>query len=130
MKTKKILGFIIIGLIILEIILCGYIIYKESQPNKTCISGESCSEVQESTYGKVLGIEWSYIGLGAFILLLIFYYLNKMIFRIGTYIGSAVSLYLTSIQFFILKNMCVNCMEVHTIMFIILVLSFFYLKKI
>ncbi|VVB77648.1 Vitamin K epoxide reductase family protein [uncultured archaeon] len=124
MKTNKVLGLIIIALIILEIILCGYILNKESKPKNSCILGESCSEVQESAYGKVFGTPWAYIGIAAFFLLLVSYFINNKIFRIATCLGSIVSFYLIFIQLFVIKNICINCMEVHAVMFLILILSF------
>jgi len=129
MVKNKILAAIIIMLIIIELILCSYILYKELSPNKTCSSGESCNDVQESVYGNVIGIKWPYIGLVSFAILLIFFFANIKLFKIAAVIGGCISLYLVFIQLFIIKEICINCMEVHIVMFLILILSFFYKKN-
>ena len=124
MKTKNILNYIIIFLLIFEILLSLYLITKDlnkKQDQNICIIGKGCDIVQQSVYGQVFGIKLPFLAIFAFIILLILYFYNKKIFYFGIFLGTLFSLYLITVQLFILKHICSNCMIVDIIMILIFI---------
>jgi len=125
MNLKKIIiGSIIILLILIQISLCGWLIYKDLKGStNVCVIGETCSLVQDSIYGQVFGIKLPFYAIFAFTILLIIYFVNSKLFVAATSIGIITSAYLTIVQFFILKEICSTCMIVHVIMLLIFIMS-------
>ena len=124
MKLTIISG-IILALIVLEIFMSIYLIYENSKPKNTnvCIVGKGCSSVQNSTYGTIGGIKLQYISIFAFIALLAMFFISQRLFLAGTIFGGLFSLYLITIQLFVLNQICSNCMMVDVTMIAITVLS-------
>ncbi|MBI3026588.1 vitamin K epoxide reductase family protein [Candidatus Woesearchaeota archaeon] len=114
-----------IYLIILSLIgfaVSFYIFYTKKNDKKMyCIVGENCDEVVKSKYGKTFGIENTIPGM-AYYLFVFFYGIaslaNQNIFKgniiyyfiVIASIGSVLfSIYLTSVQAFVLKKWCEYC---------------------
>ena len=124
---------ILLMLIILLIIFAGINFYLSN--SGTCIIGDSnsCANVQNSEYGEILGIKVSLIGIIAFIFLFIVFvgavkygkYRDNFyeIFLISVVIGCLASVYFISLQLFILKATCVNCMIIDSTMLLVGVLT-------
>ena len=117
-------------LIVIEILFSGWLVYKNLTTADVCITGDSCNGVQNSDFGEIFGIKLSYLGLFAFITLLITYFVHKKVFLIATSIGSAVSVYLMVVQLFVLKEVCVNCIIIDGIMILIGIVSVVYFSRI
>lgn len=132
-RLKKALSIIIILFIILEIGLSIYLIINSLKPVDVCIIGESCSSVQNSIYGSILGVKVSYLAILAFVLLLSFKFIHKKIFILAGFIGALIALYFISIQLFVLKEICSTCFIIDSIMvftFLLILLELFIEKKI
>ncbi len=131
-RLKKALNIIIILFIILEIGLSIYLIINSLKPIDVCIIGESCSAVQNSIYGSILGIKVSYLAILAFVLLLSFKFIHKKIFLLAGFIGAIIALYFISIQLFVLKEICSTCFIIDSIMvltFLLILLDLFIENK-
>lgn len=124
---------ILLALIALLVIFSGINFYLSN--SSACIVGSTtaCADVQNSEYGKILGIKVSLIGLIAFIFLL-FVYIGSMkegkykdnfyeIYLIAVIIGFAASLYFISLQLFVLKATCINCMIIDGTMLLVALLT-------
>lgn len=138
MKIKKYNIYIglLLFLIVVEIFLSSNIAFFSQSGNGTyfCSSGSSCEEIQNSEYGSILGIKVSYFGFFSFLFLFIVLIFSikfkklEQFFLLVAFIGFLFSIYFIYIQFFILKNICQNCMIIDSIMIIIFFISlkFFY----
>lgn len=122
-------------LIFINLMLSIYLVYSESKNYSYCIIGDTCDLVQNTQYGYVLGIPVAWIGLIAFTILLLLFYLKdshkyiKIIYFISITIGALYAIYLIFIQSFILNKFCGICMIIDLIMIIIAVLSFWELRQ-
>jgi uncharacterized membrane protein len=120
---------IMFGLIVLQIISSIYLIYSE------CTAINGCDYVQNSSFGEILGIKVSFIGLFAFSALLIVYLMSykkiisKRIFFLAVFIGTSSALYFIYIQLFILNSICKNCMVIDLTMIVIAIVSFYEYMK-
>ena len=129
----KYLKEIVLLLIFIEVVLTGYLVYEASN-NPVCFNG-NCNEVQNSHFGEIFGINVSVFGFVLFGLLFIFSLFNYKIFfsiflGIPILLGSLFSLYFLSIQIFILKKFCLNCVIIDGLMLLIfIVYSFGFLKS-
>jgi len=122
-------------LILAEIILSLYIVFIPEK--QLCISGFSCSEVQNSQYAQMFGIKLSYFGILAFSILFIVNaitlytehkrFKHTLMLMIG--LGSLFALYFLFIQFFILHKVCSSCLAVDLTMIVILLISLYEYKK-
>ncbi|MFA5857180.1 MAG: vitamin K epoxide reductase family protein [Candidatus Pacearchaeota archaeon] len=130
-NKEKIIGKILISLIIIEIIFSLYLLYVGvTNETQICVKGESCSEVQNSSYGELFGIQLPYYSLVCFVALILIYFWNKKLFLIGTLLGGLFAIYLIFVQLFVLKKICTTCMMVDIIMLLITTLScFLYVIK-
>ena len=129
----------ILALVILLVLLSSYN-YILSY-SSVCLIGDatSCSDVQNSEYGSILGIKVSILGVIAFILLFIAYLgatlKNKYkdnfyeIFLVGIVIGTIASIYFILLQIFVLKTTCINCMLIDSAMLILAALVFINHRK-
>ena len=119
---KKNVKIIILMLLLAEIIMTASLVYKNWQRSEVlCVIGESCTSVQSSIYGEILGITVSYIAIIAFAGLLVIYFASNKWFIFGAVLGAGVSLYFIILQLFVLKEICTSCMFIDGIMIIILV---------
>ncbi len=124
-KIRDIIGI----LIFINIILSIYIIYQESKSQTICVIGSTCESVQSTPYGNILGIPLAWVGLFAFSILLLVFYLSdknynwKEVFFYMTLVGGIYAFYLIIIQAFILKAFCSVCMIIDPIMVIIFTLE-------
>lgn len=83
----------------------------------------SCSKALTSSYGKLIGVSNSLIGIlfYIFIIVLNYTYFNLIIyFALGSVIGSA---YLGYLQFFKLKSFCFVCSSIYIVNILLLVFS-------
>jgi len=133
MKIKKIIFALLLFLTILTI----YLSISEFLGSKICLTNltdsAKCSNVQNTSYGKILGIKVNYLGAVAITLLfLIFLFANSKnkykqnfyeVYILGTIIGTIGAIYFLSIQFFILKAICSSCLIVDFGTILISVLS-------
>jgi len=127
---KKIIPYIIITLIIINILISLYIYYPIFDDGKGfCLTGESCLKVQGSKYGYIFGFPVSLFGVIGFSLLLYVYIKSfkndryKLYFKILSLIGVLFSLYFISIQFFVLDMLCSLCLIVDSSTIIIFLLA-------
>ncbi len=134
--TKKIL----LALIALLVIVSGINFYLSN--SSACIVGNTtaCADVQNSEYGKILGVKVSLIGPIAFIFLLVVYlssikegkYKDNFyeIYLIAVIIGFVASLYFIYLQLFVLKITCINCMIIDGTMLLVALLTLIdYMKQ-
>lgn len=131
MRTINIWGIIIS---IIGILDSGYLSWiKISHSVEKCIAGlGNCAAVNSSTYSEVYKIPVAYLGFLAYITIFLLFFLNHRIgffkksgnyFLFGiTLIGFLFSIYLTVVQFAILKTFCPYCLlsaATTTILFIL-----------
>ncbi|MBI5804017.1 hypothetical protein HY450_02120 [Candidatus Pacearchaeota archaeon] len=125
-------------LLIFLLIFNSLIVYSDFTGGDACIvnseGNSSCSTVQNSEYGEILGFKVAWIGLLGFAVLIFFYYMsgekNKdrkfyyKIFLFLTFAGVLFSLYFIFVQFFILRDYCYNCLIIDGTMLVFAVLVF------
>lgn len=132
MNYAKIIKVAILVLLAVEIILSISLAYKNWQRSEAlCISGGSCTSVQSSIFGEIVGIKVSYIAVLAFTGLLIIYFGDANAFVSGAALGTLIALYFILLQLFVLKEICTSCMFIDGMMIIIfgLALGEIKLKK-
>lgn len=118
---KKILNYIVLGIILFEIIMVSQMI-KESDAGFCSI--DSCNKVQNSVFGSIFGIKVTYIAIIAFFILLFLFLNNKKYYNLATYVGIIIAIYFIFVQFFVINQICKDCMIVDSSMIILFVLSF------
>ena len=129
MNKKKLLSGVLFFLIIIEILISAFLIFQPSNASVFCATGSSCGDVQSSSYGYILGIKLSYIGLFSFIALLSLFILSskKEIFRfwylLACLLGAFLAAYLIFIQLFVLNQICSNCLIIDSIIILIFIIS-------
>ncbi len=128
---KKILFWIILLLLVLEVAINSYLVYQDMTKSNSgvCVIGNACESVQDSSYGKILGIKLAYYGLVGFVLLLALFFINKKLFLAGAIFGTLASLYFISLQLFVLHQLCSVCMVIDISMLIILICSVYWVMK-
>ena len=132
MKIKKIIFFLLLFLSIFTI----YLTISEYLGESVCLTNQdsaNCSTVQNTSYGKILGIKVLYLGAIAITLLFLIFIIanskNKYrenfyeIYILGTIIGTIGAIYFISIQFFILKAICSPCLIIDFGIILISILS-------
>lgn len=115
-----------------------YLSISELSGSTVCLVGNSedasnCNTVQNSEYGRFLGIKMTYLGTVGIILLAASFYLSisknkyhknfREIYLLGTIIGGLGAIYFLSIQFFVLKTICSSCLVVDLTMLTISILT-------
>lgn len=131
MVRIKLLLEIVFFLIMLEVFFTAFLVFAPSSNSTICIFGSSCGDVQSSPYAYILGIKLSQIGLVSFIFLLgLFFLASKNIkyefwFLLASFLGALFALYFLFIQFFILNQICSNCLIIDFIAIFICILSIF-----
>ena len=134
MKSR---GLIFVLLVVL-LVVSGYLAGSTLSGKQVCLIGDEdsvsdCLSVQNSKYGRVLGIRLVYLGfIGTLILLILYSLSSKDKYKENYYelyllfvgIGAVVSLSLLYIQFFVLKQICSSCLVADSLMILIAILSF------
>ena len=119
-------------LIVFNIIFCLSIAL--NYESGFCTAGDTCSDVQNSIYGKIFGVPVIWIGVIGFSLLFLFFifkkhnkkFTNK--FYLATLVGALLGLYFIIIQIFVLKQICTNCLITDLTAIIIFFITY-YEKK-
>ncbi len=132
------MSYWILILAVLGLINAGYIYYKKNNNERLmCITGDgSCDYVVTSKYSQMFGIDNELFGISYYIFVLIvssitsngfilpgFIWHNLLI--ISSLLASLVSIYLTCIQLFVLKEKCDYCV-ISTIINIAILLAAVY----
>ena len=126
MKKTSALIFL---LIIFGIFMASIIIQGQNVDSYFCSPNSGCEIVQNSPYALILGFKVVYLGLFGFIALLVVYTLasikkiHKKLFLISALIGSVFAIYFIIIQFFVIKEICRNCMIIDSTMIVITLLA-------
>ena len=143
MKTKKI-SAIISALIILLIALSAVLAYTTFTTTGFCLINTnenfgSCNTVQNSEYGKILGIKVAYFGLLAFVALLALRVLSlgnwrykqnaHEIYFIAIILGTLFAFYFIYLQLFVIKSICSTCIVLDATMLLVALLSLIELKQ-
>ncbi|MEK6856074.1 MAG: vitamin K epoxide reductase family protein [Nanoarchaeota archaeon] len=124
-KREKIIQL----LLILNFILCIYLVYDQSQQQGYCIIGSSCNQVWNSPQAHLLGIPMSWFGLFAFLLFFIMHeFKSKNIWIERGYVlfvgaGAVMALYLIIVQAFVIHAFCTICTIIDSIMIVIAILA-------
>jgi uncharacterized membrane protein len=135
LKKSRLITFI---LLLLIIVLSGIMSFNTLYGSEFCLVNdgdkESCSNVQSSEFGEILGIKVAYLGLLASIVLsTLFYFSNtpnrykkdlKEIFLLATFLGALLAVYFISVQIFILKQICSTCMVIDTSIILIFLMTY------
>jgi len=99
-----------------------YIFYKKSRQEKlVCIIGKDCNKVIESEYSKLWGIRLEFLGMIYYGLVALYYGVDGALLQnafslVDTVVAGAsilaflLSLYLTVIQFVVLRDLCEWCL--------------------
>ena len=125
---------IILGILILfQIILCIYIaiIAKNGSDPLLCKPGSNCESVQSSIYGTLFGIKLAWFGVICFSIFFILFLIARVnkrhywIFFLASIIGAGLSIYFISLQSFVLKKYCRDCLIIDGIMILMLIIVFF-----
>lgn len=122
---------IILGILILaEIALCIYI-GVTGKNNYLCAPGSGCDYVQGSIYGTLFGIKLAWFGVLCFSVLLILFLIARVkknfywMFFLASLVGAGLAIYFMSLQAFVLKEFCKNCMVIDGVMFLMFVIVLF-----
>lgn len=128
----------LIAIILVECILATSLYFASLDGTAFCLSGESCTKVQNSEYGTIAGIKVSLFGAIIFAALAIFYYYSRnsykryRFFFAATLLGAAMSTYFIVVQLFVLDSICSSCMIIDGLMYVITIMAaieFYKLRK-
>jgi uncharacterized membrane protein len=87
------------------IAIAGYLTYVHYQPEALiCTGGGGCETVQKSSYAELAGVPVALLGLGAFIVMLALVAWDSELAALGF------SVYLVSLQAFVIDAWCVWCL--------------------
>ena len=120
---------------VLALFLSIYIAYETASNSQICVIGKGCSVVQNSEYNALFGIKLAYLGLIAFIVLLLISLLvhkkrlSEKYFTLSTILGSIFAIYFIFLQVFIIKALCSSCLAIDSIMIIIFILELLRIKR-
>jgi len=143
MKSKALLNFIL-GLSIICTVFSLLIEYQNIEESRILdnictATSSSCNSVQNSEYGKILGIKVVHIGVGAFLILTLFALLErinprkwtKLVLLVGTIIAGIMGIYFISVQSFVLMHYCIYCLIIDSssIMMMIIYIIYFFRSK-
>lgn len=133
MKNRRISFWFLVGLLVIELVLTGFLSYKSATSVQSfCVIGQeagSCDSVQGSGYGSLFGIKLGYLGLFSFLVLsaVLFLDLGKKklskIFVWLSFVGAVFAIYLVYVQLFVLGQICTTCMFVDGIAILIFFVS-------
>lgn len=87
----------------------------------------SCTKAAKSPYGKILGINNSYIGVVFYAGMIMLAFLHKpLLLRIGAFAACAASLYFAHALFFKVKAFCLVCVATYMINVLLFVMTFHF----
>lgn len=120
-KKKQIYGISLLILVLLGIVDTGYLTYKHYfEPIGICLNGAfgDCGAVLNSQYSIIFGIPLSILGVVHYLwigaLLWMAYVLGSTLYKRLAFIQSAfgvvISIYLTYLQFVVIKSLCPYCL--------------------
>ena len=120
----------VVFLSLIGIVLTGYLTLTGWMGGEAafCGEGSSCDLVQGSRWGTFLGIPTSFLGMATYLALGHFAYREKRPGRrwiflwVISLVGTAYSLYLTGISYFVIQAFCVYCLISLVLMSVIFVL--------
>jgi uncharacterized membrane protein len=129
--------YALLTLNVLGIIITGYMMISHYMKKQlVCFLGDACNDVAKSKWSTIFYVRNEFLGFVFYNFLLIalialkFYSFNfswfSLILLIGVLIGTVYSLFLTAIQFFVLKKYCFYCLTlamINIFIFIIVVTS-------
>jgi len=137
MRIKK--YDLILGLLILaEIAFSLYIGIAARGSDAFCTVGTDCETVQNSIYGSLFGIKLAWFGVLCFSILFILFLIARVnkklywMFGVSSLVGAGLAIYFISLQVFILKKFCSNCIIIDSIMllmFLIVIFEYLDFKK-
>ncbi len=120
---------ILLILIFVEIILTGTFVFGESEGNYCIIGEDSCSDVQNSQYGQILGTGVGELGFYAFSFMFLFgiyiFYFDSDYYKYFYFmflVGFLFAVYFLILQFFVLEKVCSICFFIDWLMVLIFVL--------
>lgn len=139
---NRFLLIIILILVLISLLfslLIEYQSYKESKilDNICTATGSSCNSVQNSDYGRILGVKVAHIGVAAFSIFLIIVILQiltptkwtKFITVAGAGIASVMGIYFIYTQAFVLHHYCIYCLIIDSSSILILITTLIYFYK-
>ncbi len=126
---KKTTKAVILALSVLGIAVSLYLtfLYFSGSESAFCLKGSGCDTVRESPYSQILGIPVSLFGVIGFSLIFVFsiihisYRVRWILLYLLSLSGAAFSLYLTYVEFFVVKAICVYCIASAVIIALILI---------
>jgi len=135
---------ILMKIVIVVLSICGFAVAKHIRNHKTkntpliCPRGFDCHDVVHSDYSKFLGMPtellgMTYYGISAFTYFIFIFFNNSVptilvgVLLVVSLSAVLFSLYLLSVQFFILKKSCSWCIISTTISVLMFILSFLLL---
>lgn len=131
-QNNKSIRYLIIALALIGLgimIYLTYIHYANKQSFCDISENVSCDVVTTSIYSEIFGLPVSVLGLGYFILILFLIFLKKQptVFQSIFFITLFVlipSLYLSSLELFVIKALCILCETSKLLMILILAVSY------
>jgi uncharacterized membrane protein len=129
--------FTLVGLVFSLIMEYQNIKQSKVIDNICTATGSDCNAVQNSDYGKILGIKVVHLGVAAFFLytLILLWHLfyqgriSAMLILFGGILAGFGGMYFIYAQIFILKQYCIYCLIVDSSSILIMILSFFLFLK-
>ncbi len=110
---------------LIGIFLSSYLLYIHYN-YAYCLNPDGCIIVNTSEYAKLFGIPVAFLGLAYFVYILIQSYFQNEKIKFATLILSVIALayglYLSYVQYFILKEVCVFCELTKVVIFAILLI--------
>jgi uncharacterized membrane protein len=120
-------------------LLIEYQNFKESKilDNICTATGSGCNSVQNSEYGKILGVKVAHMGVAAFALFLIIVVFQllrpnkwtKIGLLIGAILAAGMGIYFIYTQAFKLHHYCIYCLIIDSSSILILITTLFYFYK-
>ncbi len=112
---------------LIGIFLSSYLLYIHYN-YAYCLNPDGCIIVNTSEYAKLFGIPVAFLGLAYFVYVLVQSYLKNEKLKIATFIISIIAmsyaLYLSYVEYFILKEVCEFCELTKVVMFAILLIVY------
>lgn len=130
MKINK-YDIILAILIIANIVLCIYVGISISKDQNFCTTGSTCNDVRSSIYGTLFGLKLVWFGVICFSILLILFLIarfNKKLywmFFLASILGAGFAIYFISLQLFVLKKICIDCVITDAIAILTLIIVIF-----
>ncbi len=135
--NSKIIFLLIIAVSVFGIGITSFLTYHHYSGSNICTISErfSCDVVNKSVYSELFGVPVAAMGLSYFVFVIASLALLKNNKKVLLYIllvslpVIAYSLYLTSVELFVLNTICVFCESTKVLIFFIIILSAFELQR-